>query len=181
MELQESETSLEDVLQRALELYRVKHPKQQGFCTFIWTIVEDVPRWFDFAAKLQARQQVKTPPPQPMKRRQEGGEVALIEGEEDEGAGLGIDVLSASKRPHRPSGNKAAKDDLHQAKVKEMTMHAQAKGTADMAEASAEKAAVMRDQAALHIFSLPDDLILNEMAHEYVQLQRKEELAEIKR
>ena len=60
-------------------------------------------------------------------------------------------------------------------------MRAQAKTTADMAAASAEKAAVMRDQAALHLFSILDDLILNEMAREYVQLRCEEEVAKIKR
>lgn len=182
LKLQESGTSLEDVLQQALELYRVKHPKQQGFLYIhCWMILKDVPRWFDSAAKLRARQQVKTPPPQPMKRRREGGDVALTEGEEDEGVGLGIEVVSASKRLQRPTGTKAAKDDLHRAKVKEGTMRAQAKATTDMAAASAEKAAVMQDQAALHLFSIPDDLILNEMARKYVQLWREEELAKIKR
>ena len=44
LKLQESGTSLEDVLQRALELYRVKHPKQQGFLYIhCWTILKDVP------------------------------------------------------------------------------------------------------------------------------------------
>ena len=123
---------------------------------------------------------MKTPPPQPMKRRQEGGDVALTEGEEDEGVGLGIEVVSRSKRLQRSTGTRAAKDNLHRAKVKEGTMCAQAKAMADMAAASAEKAAVMRDQAALHLFSIPNDLILYEMAREYVQLWREEELAKIK-
>ena len=123
---------------------------------------------------------MKTPPPQLMKRRQEGGDVALTKGGEDKGVGLGIEVVSASKRLQRPTGTKATKDNLHRAKVKEGTMRAQAKATADMAAASAEKAAVMRDQAALHLFSIPDDLILNEMARENVQLRREEEFAKIK-
>lgn len=60
-------------------------------------------------------------------------------------------------------------------------MRAQAKATANIAAASAEKTAVMQDQAALNLFSIPNDLILNEMAREYVQLWREEELAKIER
>jgi hypothetical protein len=43
LNLKESGTSLEDVLQRALELYRVKHHKQHDFLYLhCWTIPKDI-------------------------------------------------------------------------------------------------------------------------------------------
>ena len=44
----ESRTSLEDVLERALDLYKVRHPKQQPFVFMhCWRFLKDVSRWCD--------------------------------------------------------------------------------------------------------------------------------------
>jgi hypothetical protein len=41
---QESGTSLGDVMQRALDLYKVKHPKQSPFVFLhCWTLLREVP------------------------------------------------------------------------------------------------------------------------------------------
>jgi Fe-S-cluster formation regulator IscX/YfhJ len=45
--LNQFDTSLEDVLERSLELYKIKHPKQLSFVYLhCWTILKDVPCWF---------------------------------------------------------------------------------------------------------------------------------------
>jgi hypothetical protein len=50
-----------------------------------------------------------------------------------------------------------------------------------MAAANAEKCVVMRDQAALQFFSIPDDSAMSNMAREYLQLRREEELTKVNR
>jgi hypothetical protein len=47
---------LDDVLQNALELYKVKHPKQHSFF-FIhcWLVLKDVPRWMETPSKVRRR------------------------------------------------------------------------------------------------------------------------------
>ena len=186
LNLKESGTSLEDVLQRALELYRVKHPKQQGFLYIhCWTILKDIPRWFVSAVEVHVRQAMKTPPPQPLKRRRlsseraDAGEPTSFKDDGEEC--VEVDAAPASRRPQRPTGNKAAKDELNRVRVKESTMRAQARATAEMAVANAEKVVVMRDQAALQLFSIPDDSAMSDMAREYLQLRREEELTKVKR
>jgi hypothetical protein len=184
LNLKESGTSLEDVLQRALELYRVKHPKQQGFLYIhCWTILKDIPRWFDSAVEVRVRQAMKTPPPQPLKKRRlssEGAEEPTCHDDDGEEC-VEVDAAAASRRPQRPTGNKAAKEELNRVRVKESTMRAQARATAEMAAANAEKVAVMRDQAALQLFSIPDESAMSDMAREYIQLRREEELTKVKR
>ena len=39
----------------------------------------------------------------------------------------------------------------------------------------------MRDQAALQFFSIPDDSAMSNMAREYLQLRREEELTKVNR
>ena len=58
-------------------------------------------------------------------------------------------------------------------------MH-KARATAEMAAANTEKIVVMRDQAALQLFSIPDDSAMSDMAREYLQLRREEELTKVK-
>jgi hypothetical protein len=46
--LNQSGTSLEDVLEWSLELYKIKHLKQLLFVFLhCWSILKDVPRWFE--------------------------------------------------------------------------------------------------------------------------------------
>lgn len=51
-----SSTSLEDVVEKALEFYRDRHPKQQSFLFLhCWQLLKDVPRWFDTPIDVQRR------------------------------------------------------------------------------------------------------------------------------
>ena len=56
LDCRESGTSMEDVLDRALEYYRDRHPKHQGF-TFLhcWTLLREVPRWWESPLDVQQR------------------------------------------------------------------------------------------------------------------------------
>lgn len=60
-------------------------------------------------------------------------------------------------------------------------MRAQAKATLEMVVANAKKAAVMRDQVGLQLFSILDDQITSDMVGEYLQLRCEEELTKVKR
>lgn len=103
--------------------------------------------------------------------------------DEDNGASDCVEVesTSASRRSQRPTCNKVAKDDPHRTKVKESTVRAQAKATLEMVVANAKKAAVMRDQVGLQLFSILDDQITSDMVGEYLQLRCEEELTKVKR
>jgi hypothetical protein len=182
LNLKESGTSLEDVLQRLLELYRVKHRKQQGFLYLhCWTILKDIPPWFESAVEVRARQAIKTPLPQPMKKRRLSTELHDATAVDDEGDEcLEVDSAPTPRWPQRPIGNKAAKEELHRTRVKESMMRAQEKATSEMAAANANKVAVIHHQAALQFFSIPDDSAMINMAREYLQLCREEELTKVK-
>jgi hypothetical protein len=56
LDCRESGTSMDDVLGRALEYYRDRHPKHQGF-TFLhcWTLLREVPRWWESPLDVQKR------------------------------------------------------------------------------------------------------------------------------
>lgn len=57
--LKESGTSLEDVLFRALELYKLKSPKGVGFAYIhAWKILKDVPRWGETREEARRQAQV---------------------------------------------------------------------------------------------------------------------------
>jgi hypothetical protein len=111
----ESGTSLDDVLQNALELYKVKHPKQHSFL-FIhcWLVLKDVPCWMEMpsevrqhavarasAAGIGARR--RSTPPLPM--RQDIGSptaVPLVSDKED--ADIGVEEPMQRSVPQaRPS------------------------------------------------------------------------------
>lgn len=52
----ESRVSAEDVLERALEYYKDRHPKQQPFAFLhCWVVLKEVPRWWQSAMEVQRR------------------------------------------------------------------------------------------------------------------------------
>jgi hypothetical protein len=78
--LNESGTSAEDVLERALELYKVKHPKQLSF-NFLhcWLYV---PRWWDSPTEVQHRNTRKEKAPTTMPKRKTVEVLTSTAGEE---------------------------------------------------------------------------------------------------
>jgi hypothetical protein len=149
---------LEDVLERALEFYKDRHPKQQGFVFLhCWHLLKEVPRWWQS--------------PQDIQRRGSGGgaasQVAMSNGTANEQQGGGQaecgdageedDVQVVQKpnlpsRPTRPQGTKAAKADLLEQTRRDSILRAQALATEQMAKANMRKAEAMGDHAAMSLF-----------------------------
>jgi hypothetical protein len=68
--LNESGMLAKDVLERSLEFYKVKHPKQLSFIFLhCWLILKDVPRWWDSPTDVQQRNTRKERTPVPMPKR----------------------------------------------------------------------------------------------------------------
>lgn len=66
----ESGTSLDDVLQNALELYKVKHAKQQSFVFLhCWLLLRDIPRWMESVPESRQRQAGRSSPAPAPKRK----------------------------------------------------------------------------------------------------------------
>ena len=111
----ESGTSLEDVLERALDLYKVRHPKQQPFVfVHYWRILRDVPHWCDsiVAGNSQPRRpfytmpkQKGTTPPCP-----KSSYSTIYASGEEEGDVEAVAECRVPKRPMHPTDQKAAKE-----------------------------------------------------------------------
>jgi hypothetical protein len=216
--LNEAGTSVEDVLRRALELYKLKHPKGLSF-SFIhcWLLLKDIPKWAETSLTDEKKtttttttpvattttpttmvkrkptdmllprwadtsnEAKKTTPPvttTTMKRKPTAS--SMVEGSEDCEV---VESLSDSGESS-PSGRKAVewrRKNKKTQKLKESTMRAQAKATADMAAATLMKAEILQDQSALALFTMPDDQLTSAEAREYLQLRRQEELLKLRR
>ncbi|KAH9541006.1 hypothetical protein CY35_14G036600, partial [Sphagnum magellanicum] len=166
--LNEAGTSVEDVLRRALELYKLKHPKGLSF-SFIhcWLLLKDIPKW----AETSLTDEKKTTTTTPVATTTTPTTMVKLESLSDSGESS-------------PSGRKAVewrRKNKKTQKLKESTMRAQAKATADMAAATLMKAEILQDQSALALFTMPDDQLTSAEAREYLQLRRQEELLKLRR
>jgi hypothetical protein len=182
--LNESGTSAQDVLERSLELYKVKHPKQLSF-NFLhcWLLLKDVPRWWDSPVEVQQRNSRKERPPAAMTKRQTPEVPTSAYEETGTGEDDDIEIIpetNFAKRPSRPMGNKVAKEENRLAKQREGAVKAQAKATAEMAAANMRKAQILHDQATLSLFTMPNEDSLSELACEYLHLRREEEMENLK-
>ena len=195
----ESSTSLDDVLERALEYYKDRHPKQAAFAYLhCWGLLKEVPRWWDSPLDVQKRQGAIDNPAACMEKRKGKGRTvefcgAAIEGGSDgalepdgtangTGEGSDIEVLTREgflRRPPRPQGNKAAKATASLLAKRESALQGQA--THQMAVENLKKAEALQDQAALYLFTMPMDADLTEEAREYLNLRRREEMDRLKR
>jgi hypothetical protein len=81
-----------------------------------------------------------------------------------------VDDATFAKRPKRSPGTKVAKEDQRVAKQREHAVRA------DMAMANMRKAQILYEQAALSLFTMPNEESLSDMAHEYLNLRREEEM-----
>ena len=122
LSLNQSHTSLEDVLDHSLDLYKVRHQKQQPFLfVHCWRILKDFPRWFDSVNSSPSFQPVRSP----IIPKRKTPLVQATSGSEHSGAmSEPVDVESMTnvteqihtKRPVRPQGSKSAKEDAPYAK-----------------------------------------------------------------
>lgn len=172
-----SSFSLEEKLQKALELYKLKHPKGQSFL-FIhcWLILRDVPRWAE--SREDSKKAITPQTPLPMKRP--AGSLSADVQTLDEEV-MDLENSSSSKAVKRPmEDNRGGKDAHKSAKSKECALRAQAKATADMAAAIMKKASIMEDQSVMALFTMPDDQLQSPEAKEYFKLRRDEELQKLR-
>ena len=160
----ESGSSFDDLLENALELYKVKHPKQRSFIfSHCWLMLRDVPCWMEFVPDMRQRLAARVSLLPSSKRNTapvdtDGDEdcrgLPPSSMFEDPGAQpLGLCTTSAPPRMFkRPVGQKIAKLDLRVVQAKECAMRAHAKATTDVAVANMARAQVLRNQSAL-VFS----------------------------
>ena len=106
----ESGTSLDDILERALELYKQRHPKQRPFVFLhCWRILKDVPRWSDsiIAGNVQAQRSSSVMPKRTTSSAtQHRSDHSLVEADGDGDPDVEVVLESAftSKRVRRPQG-----------------------------------------------------------------------------
>jgi hypothetical protein len=113
LSMKESGVSLEDLLERALQLYKLKHPKQHSFVFLhCWLILKDVPRWAETREECRIRQQVRAAPMP--KRKMPPAAAIIIDSDGEGGAEVGGDgdlLGGGGKKLLRPCGTKVAKEE----------------------------------------------------------------------
>lgn len=164
----ESGVSAEGLLERALEYYKDRHPKQHTFLFLhCWHILKEVPRWWQTPMDLQRRNSSQGVAAASVARGRASPVPAEVEaqvgspcGDAAEVAPCEEEVVVVAKetfqsRPIRPQGNKAAKADIAEQGRKEAILKSTARATEQMAAANMRKAEAMADHAAMSIFRMP--------------------------
>ena len=185
----ESSTSLDDAVEKTLQFYRDRNPKQQAFVYLhCWQVLKDVPRWWDSPVDVQRRSAAAEISPRGvgMGKRKSPPTIAPEVGMADEGSAKDEEVVVASPigfppRPTRPQGSKAAKAELLQQKKREKILLGQAQATETMAEASLRKANALQDQCAMSLFTMPLEEGMTDEARRYFTLRRQEEIHRLER
>jgi hypothetical protein len=191
----ESGKSDEDILQDALELYKVRHAKGHPFVYLhCWLLLQDYPRWMETPQERQNRTippsiVEEEPPRRAMTPTAGDDDVDDIAGEagdfgvQDPAPAAPVRQRQCSATPAkrgRPLGGKATKDEQQKRHQRDQGVKKQEKVTADIAAANYKKAQVLEDQAALSLFIMPDDRPLSNEAAEYLQLRKEEELLKLR-
>ena len=104
----ESGTSLDDVVEKTLQFYRDRHPKQQAFVYLhCWQVLKDVPRWWDSPVDVQRRSAAAEINPRGvgMGKRKSPPTIASEVAMEDEGSASDeeVAVISPTRFPPRPT------------------------------------------------------------------------------
>jgi hypothetical protein len=117
-----SGTSLDDVVEKTLQFYRDRPPKQQAFVYLhCWQVLKDVSRWWDSPVDVQRRSAAVESGPKcvGMGKRKSPPTIAPEVAMEGAGSGSASDeevaLISPTgfpPRPTRPQGSKAAKADV---------------------------------------------------------------------
>ena len=170
--LREFGTLAEDILDCALDLYRVRHLKQQAFVfVHCWRLLKDIPRWADVVSIAATPQQpVRTPMRMPKWKTPpllalSGGKVEVERETPTPGVKEVVEV-AFPKQPSRPQGSKSPKDELRLP-------------PGERAAANISKAQVLQDQAALSLFTMPNEQRLSDQLPEYLTLRREEEMSKL--
>jgi hypothetical protein len=173
--LRRSGVSESDILGEALELYKLKHPKGHSF-TFLhcWYLLRNVPRWADGSA-TECRKS------QRMAAQVSSREVPICNEPESDCASIDPPLRQAvGTQRLRPQGNRAAKEEHKNQKLRDATIRAQLAAKKELAEASRRKADILADQNVLMLFTAPDNGNLTEDSHEYLKLRCQVELKKLR-
>jgi hypothetical protein len=185
----ESGQSLDDILQAALELYKVQQARNQPIVYFhCWYLLKDHPRWMEMPGERSQRTLVVLNEDE--SKRQSFSPLDVNEDDADivggeEGAQQAKPTLeqrptvTPTKRG-RLIGVKFAKEEQRQRLAREHIAKVTQWVTCDMAMANFRKAQVLEDQAALQIFTMPHSEELSDQAHEYLDLWREEDLLNLR-
>jgi hypothetical protein len=184
--LNESGTSEQDMIGRALDIYkqRLKEKRSFGYM-HCWVILHDIPRWMEGPREEARRvaQKRHRPPATPTQADREEVPTGRA-GENMAGAGIvagftssgGTTALSNEEYFRRPAGSKVAKEVALLAKGRDAAIRAQARATENMSAAMREKAQSLNDQLAMQLFTVQASQIIDPDAMEYFNLKRKYEL-----
>jgi hypothetical protein len=179
--LKESGNTVEDILDKSYELFKIKHAKGLPF-TFIhcWRILRVVPKWQELAMVT-----ISHPPPiartTPTKwpaSATSGSDASDFEQTVLVGEESG--TMPPPRYNKKPQGTKAAKEMLKQVHIQDSASRAQAMATLEMAKATRMKAEVAFDNAAFKLFSRPLESVHDASAHAYFMMQRDLEMNRLK-
>ena len=175
-----SGTNSEDTLEKALELYKIKAPKNSDFMFLhCWWLMKDPPKWADGQGRAK-----KTTPTK--RSRAVGGldpesDCVDMEAPSTRGGPERVGSTRAGRTFNRPMGNRIAKEGYKEGKSHDLAMRVQAAATKDMAAATWRKTELLQEQNVLMLFTTSDVQITDARAKEYLRLRRKEELEKLRR
>jgi hypothetical protein len=66
-------------------------------------------------------------------------------------------------------------------KQRKIAARVQAKATVDMVAANLRRAQILQDQAALSLFTMPNEESLSALVREYLNLRREEEMSKLRK
>ena len=171
-----SGTSDVNILEDSLELYKLKHPKGSSFAFLhCWQLVKNVPKWAEGCIVECRRIPLPTRSGRQMApaSEPESDFVETTPTQVASGAGVG-------RMRVRPQGNRAAKEEHKNEKIRDSSIRAQAAAIVQMAEVSKKKADILEDQNVLMLFTAPETGIVSEAAMEYLELKRQVELKKLR-
>lgn len=165
--LNESGTSSEDTLQKVLELFKSKHPKQNGTFVFIdcWLIFKDMPRW------LETREESKKVMLMKSKMLMVVGTFDSLD--EFLEIGIGIkheDDYNEHKVLKRPQGSHVMKDKLKNHAMRDCALKTQTKAIVDMVAFTLKKTRIMENQSVGLKNKSLEKQVPNSKAREYLKL-----------
>lgn len=174
--LNASGQSNDDILERALDLYKLKAPKNQSFLFLhCWWVLKDVPRWAEGPAKQMTSSKRKD------STSDADSDCVEMDVPQSGVAQEPVGSIGVGRRLKRPVGSRIAKEENKSQKLRELAIRAQAAATKDMAAATWRKTELLADQNVLMLFTTPDIQITDPGALEYLRLRREEELSKLRR
>jgi hypothetical protein len=164
--LDESGRTDDDIIIDALQLFeqKVGRPFAHKHC---WLLLRDHPRFSAIFKSVGSKRKAlgTQGSDMPVDRR----EANSLELQPREGVDGNVNL-------HRPQGGKSAKGEHKEMREKETALRANARATAQFAQATLKKAEQIAQQNAFSLFTLEDSLITCKVARRWFLLRREQEL-----